>query len=411
MEYLDNSQGVISRGATSRSSVLERLAAANPGTEIWWDSSPLVLESWRARVLDAAPQEERAHLAEELQRLWDPSHPEATLFRGVTTNPPLSLAALRDDPPRWSAWIRSYRAGHATATVEDVFWALYKEIVRLGAQAFLPLHEASGYRYGHLSGQVDPRSSFDTEAILRQGHDLAAISPNVMVKVPGTHEGLPVLRELTRRGIPTNCTLAYTMSQFVAVAEEVQAGLLEARQSGTDLTRWRSVVTDMSARWENAPEFAAQAAQSGVELSAEDRRWAGVAIFKRAQRLFRKRAYPSKMLICSVRIGPGADRCWHLEHTAGADAVFTLPPVFIAEFISKCQTLEFTPRIWEDIPRDVMTRLQRVPYFRASYDPDGIPVEDFDEIPALQSTAREFSQATNEMVAIVGRELAVATAK
>jgi transaldolase len=362
-------------------------------------------------MLDAAPQEERAQLAEELERLWDPAHPEATLFRGVTTNPPLSLAALRDDPPRWSAWIRSYRAGHATATVEHVFWALYKEIVRLGAQAFLPLHEASGYRYGHLSGQVDPRSSFDTEAILRQGRELAAISPNVMVKVPGTHEGLPVLRELTRRGIATNCTLAYTMSQFVAVAEEVQAGLLEARQSGTDLTRWRSVVTDMSSRWENAPEFAAQAAQSGVELSIEDRRWASVAIFKRAQRLFRNRAYPSKMLICSVRIGPGADRCWHLEHTAGADAVFTLPPVFITELISKCRTLEFTPRIWEDIPKDVMTRLQRVPYFRASYDPDGIPVEDFDEIPALQSTAREFSQATNEMVAIVGRELAVATAQ
>ena len=153
-----------------------------------------------------------------------------------------------------------------------------------------------------------------------------------------------MLRELTRRGISTNCTLAYTVPQFVAVAEEVQAGLLEARQSGTDLTRWRSVVTDMSSRWENAPEFAAQATQHGVELSAEDRRWAGVAIFKRAQRLFRRRAYPSKMLICSVRIGPGADRCWHLEHTAGADAVFTLPPVFITEFISKCQALQVHPQ-------------------------------------------------------------------
>ena len=186
MGYSDNTQGVISRRTTLRGSVLERLAATNPGTEIWWDSSPLVLESWRARVLDAAPHEERPRLQEELERLWDPAHPEATLFRGVTTNPPLSLAALRDDPPRWSAWIRSYRATHPTATVEDAFWAVYKEIVRLGAEAFLPLHEASGYRYGYLSGQVDPRSSFDTQAILRQGYELAALAPNVMVKVPGT---------------------------------------------------------------------------------------------------------------------------------------------------------------------------------------------------------------------------------
>jgi transaldolase len=88
--------------------------------------------------------------------------------------------------------------------------------------------------------------------MLRQAYDLAALSPNVMVKVPGTREGTPVLRELTRRGIATNCTLAYTVPQFVAVAEQVQAGLREARTNDVDLTGWRSVVTHMSARWEDA---------------------------------------------------------------------------------------------------------------------------------------------------------------
>jgi transaldolase len=66
--------------------------------------------------------------------------------------------------------------------------------------------------------------------MLRQASELAALSPNVMIKVPGTAEGLPVLRELTRCGISTNCTLAYTVSQFVAAAEEVQAGLAAARE-------------------------------------------------------------------------------------------------------------------------------------------------------------------------------------
>lgn len=398
--------------APSPPSVLERLAALNNGTEIWWDSSPLVFESWRARMLAAAPEERRAQLAEQLLRLWDPAHPEATLFRGVTTNPPLSLAAIRDDPARWLAWIRSYRATHPAATVEGTYWSLYKEIVRLGAEALLPLHEATGYRFGYLSGQVDPRSAFDSDAMLRQASELAALAPNVMVKVPGTSEGLPVLRELTRRGISTNCTLAYTLPQFVAVAEEVQAGLIEARRAGADLTRWRSVVTDMSTRWENAAEFAAQAAKEAVELSAEDRRWAGIAIFKRAQRLFRYRAYPSKMLICSVRMGPGpdtTDRCWHLEYTAGADAVFTLPPAFLADFILRSKRLRLASRIWEDIPTDVMTRLRRVCYFSQAYEPDGIPVDAFDRIPALQNTTREFSKATNDMVDFVRREFQPAT--
>jgi transaldolase len=173
---------------------LERFGATNPGTEIWWDSSPLVFETWRTAMLEAAAPEDRLELAEELLRLWDPEHPETTLFRGVTTNPPLSLAAIRDDPSRWAAWIGSYHASQPDASVEDMFWALYKEIVRLGAAALTPLYESSGYRYGHISAQVDPRSAFDTNAMLRQAYDLAGLTPNVMVKVPGTREGMPVLR-------------------------------------------------------------------------------------------------------------------------------------------------------------------------------------------------------------------------
>ena len=355
----------------------------------------------------------RWELEEELLRLWNPAKPQATLFRGVTTNPPLSLAAIRDDPDRWAQWIRTYHAAHPDANDEQTFWALYKEIVRLGAAAFKPVFESTGYRYGHISAQVDPRDSFNTEAMLRQALELATLSPNIMIKVPGTREGMPVLRELTRRGISTNCTLAYTMSQFVAAAEQVQAGLIEARSADVDLTGWKSVVTDMSARWESASEFAADGLEAGLELSAEDQRWASIAVFKQAQHIFRRRAYPSKMLICSVRMGPvldGDEHCWHLEHTAGADAVFTLPPAFLTPFLQRCATLTFPPRIWEDIPPDVKTRLRRVPYFERGYELDGISVEDFNQIPALQSTAREFATATEQMVAFAHEQLAPSTA-
>ena len=276
--------------------------------------------------------------------------------------------------------------------------------MKLGAERLRPLFDATGQRFGHLSGQVDPRRAFDAETMLRQGLEIAAQGPNVMVKIPGTTEGLGVLRELSARGIPTNCTSAYIVPQFIAVAENVQAGILEARAKGVDLTRWKSVVTDMSVRWENNPAFAESAGQAGVPLSDEDRRWAGVAVFKEAQRIFRARAYPSKMLICSVRVGPrvdGVQRCWHLEHTAGADAVFTLPPAFLGPFIQECQHLEFRPRIWEDIPADVdgspapgallQRRLRRGRYGRGG----------LLDIPALRATYDEFSKATEGMVSFV----------
>ena len=94
-------------------------------------------------------------------------------------------------------------------------------------------------------------------------------------------------------GVPTNCTSGYSVPQFIAVAEAVQAGLLAARRAGVELTGWRSVITYMSARWEAAPDFSSQAKAAGVELSPEDIRWAGVAIFKHAYRIFRQRAYPT----------------------------------------------------------------------------------------------------------------------
>jgi transaldolase len=388
----------------ARESVVERLAKTAPGLEIWWDSSPLVYKSWTGRMLANAAPEKKPVLTEQLRRLYDLENPTATLFRGVTTNPPLSLAVINDNPDYWGAWIDEYNAAHPAESVEQVFWSLYKEIVRHGAEAFRPVFESSGYRYGHISGQVDPRFAFDADTMLPQALELSALAPNVMIKIPGSAQGIPVLRELTARGIPTNCTLAYTVPQFVAVAEAVQAGLLEARINGVDLTRWKSVVTYMSARWENMPEFVEQGAQAGLKLTLEDRRWAGVAIFKHAYRIFRARAYPSKMLICSLRLGPvvdGIQHVWHLEETAGADAIFTCPPVFLTDLFKQADHIEFEPRIWNDIPEDVKARLRRVPYFTRAYEVDGLTPAEFNTLPPLVSTYREFSAATENMIAFV----------
>ena len=89
--------------------VLERLAATNPDCEIWFDSSPLVYPRWKQSVLDAAPADKRAAWAAQLTRLFDPDSVAATgemAFGGVTTNPPLSLAAIEHDPEFWFAVVQ-----------------------------------------------------------------------------------------------------------------------------------------------------------------------------------------------------------------------------------------------------------------------------------------------------------------
>jgi transaldolase len=160
----------------------------------------------------------------------------------------------------------------------------------------------------------------------------------------------------------------------------------------------------MSVRWENSPAFDESANEVGVTLEANDKRWAGVAIFKNAYKVYRQRAYSSKMLICSVRMGPEVDgvmRTWHLEYTAGANAVFTLPPVYLTKLFTEGDHLDFESRIWDDIPTDVMTRLQKVPYFKKAYDPDGMTIEEFNDHAPLIATWQEFSKATDNMIAFV----------
>lgn len=389
---------------TQPKSVLERLAQTNSGLEVWWDSSPLVFESWVKEMVEIAPEEKKELLEAQLNRVFDAKNPKNSLIRGVTTNPPLSLAAMKHDPERWSAWIANYVKAHPEAEVYEVFWALYKEIVRLGAEKLQPIFENSGYEYGYISAQVDPHHNFDEDIILEQALDLSKIAKNVMIKVPGSKEGVKVIKELTARGIPTNCTSAYVVPQFVAVAEAVLEGLDIARKNGVDLTYWRSVVTDMSVRWENSPAFDESANEAGITLEDNDKRWAGVAIFKNAYKVYRQRAYPSKMLICSVRMGPEVDgvmRTWHLEYTAGANAVFTLPPVYLTKLFTEGDHLDFESHIWDDIPTDVMTRLQKVPYFKKAYDPDGMTIEEFNDHAPLIATWQEFSKATDNMIAFV----------
>ena len=181
--------------------------------------------------------------------MYDEEHPERQLFRGVTTNPVLSMQAIGYDEDHWRGVAFSMIEEHDDLDKESLFWMLYKEIVRRGSEMFLPLFEVTSFREGYVSAQVDPRTSFDEGAMLEQAVELHSINPNVMIKVPGTREGYRVIEELTARGIPTNNTLTFVLSQLMDCAETVRSGLKRAEADGMDLTQWRSAITHMLGRF------------------------------------------------------------------------------------------------------------------------------------------------------------------
>ena len=386
--------------------LLEDLVAVSPGMEIWWDSSPVIFGNWCKKMLAKADAGDQGNLECQFARMYDVGHPMGQLFRGVTTNPPLSLAAFKDDPARWEKVAQKVLADNPGLDTEGLFWVLYKEVVRQGSDMFLPLFEASGYKEGFLSGQVDPRSAFDGDAMLAQALEIHAVNPNVMVKVPGTAEGYAVIEELTSRGIATNNTLTFVLSQLHGLREVREARPREgqgqrrrplasgARSSPT----WRPATATSAACVKPAPRRASRSPRATCASPS----WPSS---RRPTAPLKERDYHSKMLSCSLRLGPtvdGKQQIWHLEEKAGADIVVTCPPSLIDEVINfpHPEDIKFKPnQIAVDPPKEVMDKLMQIPYFSRAYDEDGYTRAEYNTHPALVKTHEAFSKATNEMVA------------
>lgn len=392
--------------------LLEKLATLNPESEVWWDSSPLLYTAWRAKMIDSAPPHRRDVWAEQLDRLYDQDVPEEMVFRGVTTNPRLSHIAINNDLEYWGRHTRRIIEEHPGHTVEDVYWYMYKEVVRRGAALVEPLWRASEKKYGFLSAQVDPRHAYDCQVMLHHALELSAIAPNVMIKIPGSMEGYEVIEELTARGIPTNNTISFSVPQYLRLMDVVSKGLTRANRSGIDLSGWRSVVTHMSSRYGALGDLAKEAAARGIRLTETDILWADLMIFKRAYWWNTENDHPSKMLQCSMRVRPrlgdGTRACWHIEKLAGARCVYTCPPPFIDELMHAEEDLRRRPldpgAIHEHAPAQTMDRLMGIPYFVRSFEPEGMQPEEFNTYPPLVATLAEFRHATNAMVDFVARQ-------
>jgi transaldolase len=393
-----------------RESVLERLTGVHPNLEIWWDSSPLVFKSWLQKMLDDAPAARRAALEEQLSRIYVIGDPASSLVRGCTTNPPLSLTAVKSDPKFWNEWIDDLIASNPGLGQHDYFWLTYKEVIRRGAKMMLPIWEASDGRYGYTSGQLDPRLLTETDRMIADAKDIRAIAPNIMVKVPASTQGVEVVKVLTSLGIPTNVTTCFTFPQIWAVANAAAEGYKIGEKNGVDMSRWRAVITHMLGRLIEVPALDEQAARRGITLTWSDKHWFTIHVFRQAFRLLKEAGLPSKMLACSMRQGPlvgGKQHFWDVEKIAG-DIVYTMPPYVLDPLFNRCGDLEFKEEVLsEDIPAEVLHKLSQIPYCIQSGDPNGMEVDQFNAHPATVATAEMFSKASSGLEEYVAQRMAV----
>lgn len=139
-------------------------------------------------------------------------------IRGVTSNPTILEHAIRgsnlyDDQIKWFA-------GEGKTT-EEIYWAIFEQDIKAATRLLRPIWEASGGVDGCVSLEVSPNLADDTESTLAQARKLwiDVDAPNLMIKVPATDHGIPVVRTLLSEGINVNVTLIFSLEHYRQIAE------------------------------------------------------------------------------------------------------------------------------------------------------------------------------------------------
>jgi transaldolase/glucose-6-phosphate isomerase len=117
-----------------------------------------------------------------------------------------------------------------------------------------PVYESSKRRDGYVSLEVSPYLARDTQGTLAEARRLwtTVSCENVMIKVPGTAEGIPAFQQLISEGININVTLLFSREVYKSVAEAYIAGLEQLAARGDDVSRITSVASFFISRIDNS---------------------------------------------------------------------------------------------------------------------------------------------------------------
>ena len=297
---------------------------------------------------------------------------------GVTTNPFLSNLALRAHPARW-VQERGPLPHDLTAEARAEAWM--QVVVQHAAGRLLSVYESTAGKQGYVCAQVNPVQAGNRESMLAMARRLAAWSPNIAVKLPATAAGLDVLEECAAEGITVTLTVSFIVPQVVAIAERYRRGLARARAAGKTPGRCFSVM--MIGRLDDYLRDIA--VDRRAEISEADIRQAGLATVKRAYSIYKEHGYEATLLIAALRGNH------HMLGLVGADLIMSIHPTIQATLVQPDVPRELG--IDAPVPAEVIERLRRLPEFVRSYEPDGMPPEDFMAFGLTQRTLTQFIES------------------
>jgi transaldolase len=159
---------------------------------------------------------------------------------GVTTNPSIFASAISK-----SDLYRSDILQNKDKSIEEIITKITTDDVREACDLFSNTFKETNEIDGRVSLEVDPRFALDAAATIKQGKELWDIVDrrNLLIKVPGTIQGLPAVTELIAQGISVNITLIFSIDRYKKVLDAFASGLEKRVEKSQDISNVHSVAS------------------------------------------------------------------------------------------------------------------------------------------------------------------------
>jgi transaldolase len=247
---------------------------------------------------------------------------------GLTSNPTIFNTAIQKSTA-YDAAIREKLAKGKSG--EELFFELAFEDLTRAADLFRPIYDRTDGVDGWVSLEVSPLLAYDTGKTLAAAKKLYAQAdrPNLLIKIPGTEEGLPAIEEAIFAGVPINVTLLFSREHYVAAAEAFLRGI-ERRVNAGLKPGVASVASVFVSRWDAAVANKVPDAlrnRLGIAMAKRIYKAArGLLTSSRWQRIYNAGARPQRPLWASTGTkDPGASDVLYVKALAAPFTVNTMP--------------------------------------------------------------------------------------
>lgn len=286
-------------------------------------------------------------------------------LRGITSNPAIFEKAIAGNKMYDADIEAGIKAGKPTL---EIYESLIFDDIRHACDIFRPIYEESGGLDGYISIEVPPTIAHDAESTIQEARRYYREigRPNVMIKIPGTPEGLIAVEQAISDGINVNVTLLFSVQSYVETAWAYIRGLEKRAAAGHDISKISSVASFFLSRIDSMIDDQLEAKIKGVdspEIAEKLKAVEGkVAIANakiayqeykkiiqsdRWQALAEKDANVQRLLWASTSTkNPNYNDVMYVDELVGPDTVNTLPPSTIEACFDHC---DVASRIESDV--------------------------------------------------------------